>query len=308
MVGEPEGATMMVATTTDHRAVVVTGASSGIGRASVEKAAARGWQVFAGVRDQAAADRIRQLAPERIVPIRLDITEPDEIEAAAKLVGDALGGWPLTGLFNNAGTTWPCPIEYLTMADFRRQLEVNLIGHLAVIKAFLPQLRRPGGRILATSSPGAKIAAPFMAGYVAAKAGLEGICAVLRTELRPDGIDVSVIEPGFVATDMRHKLQRDTEAVIAGLPEAGQRRFAAVLRQVMAGIQREAADGAPPEVVADAVWHALTDPRPKVRYPAGPGARRVLTLAKLLPERVMDRVVARMLKAGNGASHGSFGS
>jgi NAD(P)-dependent dehydrogenase (short-subunit alcohol dehydrogenase family) len=287
----------MVATTTDRGAVVVTGASSGIGRASVEKAAAHGWRVFAGVRDQAAADRIRRLAPECIVAMRLDITEPDEVEAAAKLVADELGGRPLTGLFNNAGATWPCPIEYLDMADFRRQLEVNLIGHLAVIKAFLPQLRRPGGRILATSSPGAKIAAPFMAGYVAAKAGLEGICAVLRTELAPDGIDVSIIEPGFVATEMRHKLHRDTEAVIAGLPEAGQRRFAAVLRQVMAGVQREAANGARPDVVADAVWHALTDPRPKVRHPAGPGARRVLTLARLLPDRVMDRVVARMLKA-----------
>ena len=299
---------MKVATTTDRKAVVVTGASSGIGRASVEKAAAHGWQVFAGIRDQAAAERIRQLAPERIVPIRLDITEPDEVEAAAKLVADELGGWPLTGLFNNAGTTWPCPIEYLAVADFRRQLEVNLIGHLAVIKAFLPQLRRPGGRILATSSPGAKIGAPFMAGYVAAKAGLEGICAVLRTELRRDGIDVAIIEPGFVATEMRHKLQRDTEAVIAGLPEAGQHRFAAMLRQVMARVQREAADGAQPDVVADAVWQALTDPRPKVRYPAGPGARRVLTLAKLLPDRVMDRVVARMLKAGDTARHGNLGN
>jgi NAD(P)-dependent dehydrogenase (short-subunit alcohol dehydrogenase family) len=259
--------------------------------------AGRGWRVYAGVRTEHAADELRAAAGDnRVVPVRLDVTEEADIAAAHDLVAGELNTGDLVGLVNNAGTTIPCPVEYLTLDDFRRQLEINLTGHLAVTQAFLPLLRRPGGRIVNVSSPGAKIAAPFMAPYVAAKSALEGISGVLRHELRHAGIDVAIIEPGYVSTGMRHKLSRDTDTVLAELPADAVDRYGAALRTVMAGIVEEAAHGADPDVVARAILHALTSPRPRTRYPAGPRAGRMLLLARLLPDRVLDRLVARMIK------------
>jgi NAD(P)-dependent dehydrogenase (short-subunit alcohol dehydrogenase family) len=259
--------------------------------------AGRGWRVYAGVRTEHAADELRAAAGDnRVVPVRLDVTEEADIAAAHDLVAGELNTGDLVGLVNNAGTTIPCPVEYLTLDDFRRQLEINLTGHLAVTQAFLPLLRRPGGRIVNVSSPGAKIAAPFMAPYVAAKSALEGISGVLRHELRHAGIDVAIIEPGYVSTGMRHKLSRDTDTVLAELPADAVDRYGAALRTVMAGIVDEAAHGADPDVVARAILHALTSPRPRTRYPAGPRAGRMLLLARLLPDRVLDRLVARMIK------------
>jgi NAD(P)-dependent dehydrogenase (short-subunit alcohol dehydrogenase family) len=231
-----------------------------------------------------------------VVPVRLDVTEETDIAAARDLVAGELDAGGLVGLVNNAGTTIPCPVEYLPLDDFRRQLEINLTGHLAVTQAFLPLLRRPGGRIVNISSPGAKIAAPFMAPYVAAKSGLEGISGVLRHELRHAGIDVAIIEPGYVSTGMRHKLSRDTDAVLAKLPANAVDRYGAALRAVMAGVVEEAAHGADPDVVARTILCALTSRTPRTRYPAGPRAGRLLLLARLLPDRVLDRLVARMIK------------
>lgn len=270
--------------------VLVTGASTGIGRAAAEMMARSGWHVYAGVR----TDQPELSAVDGITTVRLDITDPDDIAYVRKQVEREPDG--LTGLVNNAGTTLPCPVEYLSMADFRRQLEVNLFGHVAVIQAFLPLLRRPGGRIVNLSSPGAKIGAPFMAGYVAAKSGLEGVSAVLRNELRRDGIGVSVIEPGFVATTMRHKLERDTAAVIESLPEAGRAKYGRALKSVMDGVVQEASEGADPSVVAEKIRTALTARNPRTRYPAGPSAGRILLLSRLLPDKVLDRLVARMIR------------
>ena len=270
---------------------IVTGASTGIGRACALALAERGWHVYAGVRGDPAAANVRVAG---ITPVPLDITDPEQIADVARRVADETDG--LTGLVNNAGTTTPCPVEYLPVDEFRDQLAVNLVGHYAVTKAFLPLLRRPGGRIVAISSPGAKIAAPFMAPYVAAKAGLEGLCAVLRTELRPAGIHVSIVEPGFVSTDMRKKLTRDTGTVLARLPAEGAARYGPALRAVMGNVAAEAARGAPPDVVARVIVRALTERRPRTRYPAGPGARRILLMARLLPDPLLDRLTARMLR------------
>jgi NAD(P)-dependent dehydrogenase (short-subunit alcohol dehydrogenase family) len=278
-------------------AAVVTGASTGIGRACALMLAGHGWRVYAGVRTDSAAEELRAAAGSAtVVPVRLDVTEETDIAAVRDRVAGELNAGGLAGLVNNAGTTIPCPVEYLPLADFRRQLEINLTGHLAVTQAFLPLLRRPGGRIVNISSPGAKIAPPFMAPYVAAKSGLEGISGVLRHELRHAGIDVAVIEPGYVSTGMRHKLSRDTDAVLAALPAKAVDRYGAALRAVMAGVVEEAAHGADPDVVARAILHALTSPRPRTRYPAGPRAGRMLLLARLLPDRLLDRLVARMIK------------
>jgi NAD(P)-dependent dehydrogenase (short-subunit alcohol dehydrogenase family) len=283
-------------------AAVVTGASTGIGRASALMLTRLGWQVYAGVRSEEAAEDLRTAVDGhprtagRLTPVQLDVTDEAAIDAARNLVAGEIAPGELVGLVNNAGTTIPCPIEYLPLDEFRRQLEVNLTGHLAVTRAFLPLLRRPGARIVNVSSPGAKIAAPFMAPYVAAKSGLEGLSGVMRVELAPAGIHVAVIEPGYVSTGMRHKLSRDTDTVLSRLPAAAVERYGAALRTVMDRVVSEAEHGAHPDVVARAIVHALAAPRPKTRYPAGPDARRMLLLARLLPDRVLDRLMARMLR------------
>lgn len=210
------------------KTIVITGASTGIGRASALALDRNGFRVFAGVRKDTDGEALRAAASERLTPLFLDVTDESSIGAAAKLVADEVGRAGeagLAGLVNNAGTTLPCPVEYLTLDAFRRQLEVNLVGPLAVTKAFLPLLVRGAGRIVNVTSGAGKAGVPLMAPYVAAKHGLEGLSDVMRLELGQLGVGVSVIEPGFVATDMRDKLERDTDEVIRALPEQGRSRY-----------------------------------------------------------------------------------
>jgi NAD(P)-dependent dehydrogenase (short-subunit alcohol dehydrogenase family) len=252
-----------------------------------------GLQVFAGVRRPADGEALRAAGSGRIVPLILDITDEASIQAARDLVAQHVGEAGLTGLVNNAGTTVPCPVEYLPLELFRQQLEVNLIGHLAVIQAFLPLLRRTHGRVVNISSVGGRIGVPLMACYAAAKHGLEGLSDSLRHEMAPMGVSVSIVEPGFVSTAMRGKLEHDTQAQLQRLPLEARDAYGPQLTAMAVTISREAARGSRPQVIADAVAHALTSTRPHVRYPAGAGARRLLTLRRLLPDRWMDRIVGR---------------
>jgi len=277
------------------RAVVITGASTGIGRACALTLDRRGFHVFAGVRKDEDGQALRGAASDRLVPVHMDVTDGESILGARDLVAERVGAAGLAGLVNNAGTTLPCPVEYLPLEQFRRQLEVNLTGHLAVIQALLPLLRSGRGRIVNVSSVGGKVAGPLMAPYVAAKYGMEGLSDTLRLELGWSGMHVAVIEPGLISTAMGGKLQRDTEATLRGLPEDGRLRYRRPLEAMAATISKEAANGSPPEVVARAVAHALTSRKPRTRYPVGVGARRLLLLRRVLPDRWMDRVFLRTL-------------
>jgi NAD(P)-dependent dehydrogenase (short-subunit alcohol dehydrogenase family) len=277
------------------RSVVITGTSTGIGRACALILERTGYQVFAGVRAAKDGDSLRSESRGQIIPIHLDLTEEASIAAAYRTVADAVGDAGLSGLVNNAGTTVPCPVEYLALAEFRRQLEVNLIGHLAVIQTFLPLLRLGTGRIVNVSSVGGKVGGPFMAPYSVAKHGIEGLSDTLRLELLGSGIQVSIIEPGFISTAMRGKLLRDTQATVSRLPPEGRSRYAGRLEKMAATVDREAAHGSLPEVVARAVAHALGSRKPRVRYPVGAGARRLLLLRRILPDRWMDRLLLRAL-------------
>jgi NAD(P)-dependent dehydrogenase (short-subunit alcohol dehydrogenase family) len=254
-----------------------------------------GFDVFAGVRNDVAGKALQKAASGRLVPVHIDVADAASISAARELVAGEVGDAGLSGLVNNAGTTVPCPVEYLPLDEFRRQLEVNLVGHLAVIKAFLPLLRRRRGRIVNVSSVGGKVGGPLMAPYVAAKHGLEGLSDALRLELAPHGMHVSVIEPGLIATDMGGKLIRDTEVWLGALPPEGQHQYGAWLQAISRNVGRESAKGSSPDVVARAVAHALTSRRPRTRYPVGAGAKRMVTLRRILPDRVMDRIMNRAL-------------
>lgn len=275
------------------KAVVITGASSGIGRACALTLDNNGFRVFAGVRKEADGAALRAEASEALTPVYIDVTDEASITALAEQVGSAAGGAGLAGLVNNAGTTLPGPVEYLPLSGFRRQLEVNLVGPLAATQALLPLLRAGHGRVVNVTSAAGKVGVPLMAPYVAAKHGLEGLSDVLRLEFLQFGVQVSVIEPGFIATEMGGKLQRDTVAAIHALPEQGQRRYGPQLEAIAENISQHAASGSEPQVVADAVLHALTSDKPRTRYPVGEGAKRMLMLRRILPDRGFDRIILK---------------
>jgi NAD(P)-dependent dehydrogenase (short-subunit alcohol dehydrogenase family) len=181
-------------------AVVITGTSTGIGRATAVRLAGMGFRVFAGVRKPADADELAQTPG--ITPLIIDVTDPAIVSAAAETVASQTGSAGLRGLVNNAGITVPGPLEFLPLDDLRRQLEVNVIGPIAVTQAFLPLLRRGRGRIINIGSIGGKMSMPFLGAYHVSKFGMEALSDSLRQELRPWGIRVSLVEPGGVSTPL----------------------------------------------------------------------------------------------------------
>jgi NAD(P)-dependent dehydrogenase (short-subunit alcohol dehydrogenase family) len=232
------------------KSVVITGSSTGIGRACALMLDRNGFRVFVGVRKEADGDALRSAASESLTPVHIDVTDAASIQAMAETVTSEVGDAGLNGLVNNAGTTLPCPIEYLPLDGFRRQLEVNLVGPLAVTQALLPVLRLGQGRVVNVTSAAGRAGVPLMAPYVSAKHALEGLSDVMRLEFRQLGIQVAVIEPGFVGTAMGGKLQRDTEGAVGSLPDEGRRRYGPALCKLAEEIGQHAATGSPPEVVA----------------------------------------------------------
>ena len=274
-------------------AVIVTGASSGIGRAAALTLEARGWRVFAGVRHEADAAAVGQDASGPLVPLILDVTDPSSIATAAEAVRAALGTAGLSGLVNCAGGAAPAPLEYLTLDAFRQRLEVNLVGQLATIQAFLPLIRLARGRIVNVSSVAGRLPMPFNGAYCAAKHGLEGLTDVLRMELAPEGIRVCLIQPGTTATAMGRKFARAAEASLAALPAEGRERYGTAFRAFAEAIAGHARRGSPPAVVVHAILDALTAPVPRTRYPVGAAARPALLLARVLPDRAIDSLIGR---------------
>ncbi len=275
---------------------VVTGASTGIGRACALALDREGFTVFAGVRRTEDGEALAALASPRLAPVLLDVTRLESLEAAARRVGEAVGPAGLGGLVNNAGISVPAVLEFLDPDELRRQLEVNLVGALAATKAFLPLLRACGGRIVNIGSQGGYNAAPFLGPYAASKFALEGATDSLRRELRPFAIEVSLIEPGSVATPIWEKGIRYGAGLRAKLPEHGRALYGEALDRIVAYAQRAARRGIPPERVARAVHHALAAGRPRTRYRVGIDAKLVRLLTRVLPDRAMDALVARLLR------------
>jgi NAD(P)-dependent dehydrogenase (short-subunit alcohol dehydrogenase family) len=278
-----------------EKAVVITGASSGIGRATALYLAERGFRVFAGVRKQKDGEALRTESNGRVIPVLIEVTDRGSIEAAALEVQAQVGEHGLDGLVNNAGIATPAPIEYMRPEDLRRQFEVNVFGQVAVTQAFLPLVRKARGRIVNVGSVGSHIALPFGGALCGSKGAFTLLSDSLRLELRPYGIHVCLIEPGAISTPAVDKTLGDAEGVIASLPPEGAARYGAKLREFMRRGHERETKGSPPEVVAEAIHHALTARRPRLRYPVGADARMLVTLPRVLPERALDRVRLRML-------------
>lgn len=272
--------------------VLVTGASSGIGEACARHLAELGFNVFAGVRKQADAERVG----DRIEPVMIDVTDDASVESAAKQIAAATGNRGLAGLVNNAGIAVAGPIEYIDVDEFRQQLEVNVVGVIRTTKAMLPLIRLgERGRIVNMSSIAGRVGLPLVAPYNASKFALEGLSDSLRRELRPWGIEVALIEPGAVATPIWDKGVEQAAQIDREAPPELRERYGEVIDAVRKQSEKNRTDGVPPQDVAEAVAHALTASRPKTRYLVGRDAKTRAPMAAILPDRAMDALIARAL-------------
>jgi NAD(P)-dependent dehydrogenase (short-subunit alcohol dehydrogenase family) len=276
-------------------AIVVTGASSGIGEACVQRLARDGFHVFAGVRSDRDAERWAGEA--NVTPLRIDVTDADSIAAAARQVDAALDGGGLAGLVNNAGISVPGAVEFLPLDQLRHQLEVNVVGQVAVTQAFMPALRRARGRVVFIGSVGGRVALPLLAAYNASKHALEAVTDTLRQELRPDGMQVAIVDPGTVRTRIWEKGQASGDELLERMPAEAAERYGDVIAAMRREADRGARDGMAPEKVAARVAHALTAARPRTRYLVGAEARAFVLTRRLLGDRRTDAIVARRLRA-----------
>ncbi|HEX8120848.1 MAG TPA: SDR family NAD(P)-dependent oxidoreductase [Solirubrobacteraceae bacterium] len=270
-----------------RKTVLVTGTSSGIGRVTAEQLLGRGFHVLAGVRRE-------DDAPPGTEPVLLDVTDAAAITAAKALVADRA---PLVGLVNNAGVTVQGPLEFLSLDELRRQLEVNVVGPLALTQALLPALRAAHGRVVMLSSIGGRTAVPFLGPYHASKWAIEGLSDALRQEVEPTGVKVAIVEPGSADTEIWRKGQESAADLLAGLPPEARELYGQRLQGFQALAAKTAERSFPPSKVADAIVHALTARRPRPRYLVGADARIQLGLRTLLPTRALDAAVRRLARS-----------
>jgi len=277
------------------RAIVVTGASTGIGRAAAAKAVREGAHVFASVRKEADAESLRQEFGEAATPLLFDVADEAAVRAGAAKAAATLGDRRLFGLVNNAGIAVPGPLLHLDTDELRRQFEINLFGVHNVTRAFADLLgadpNRSGkpGRIIMISSVGGQNGAPFVGPYASSKFALEGYSQSLRRELMLYGVDVIVIGPGAIATPIWDKAEQNDLKRFSNTP------YAPMLEGVANFMVTQGRKGLPPSDVADLIWRCLTDPNPKVRYAILRRPFMDRTLPRLMNPRTVDRIYAKRL-------------
>lgn len=270
--------------------VVVTGASTGIGEACALLLDKLGFCVFAGVRKDIDAQKLQQKASQRLIPIFLDVTDADSIAFAVETVKNTVGD-EIFGLVNNAGIAVPGPLELLPIAEFQQQIQVNVVGQLAVTQAFLGLLRQGRGRIVNMGSVSGRSAAPFLGAYNASKFALEALTDVMRMELRPWGISVSIIEPGAISTPIWEKSFTQADIAKQNLSPSAEKLYGSAMTAVRKQVGIIASKGISSDIVAKAVIHALTAKKPKTRYLIGQDAKMAVILKYFLPDKLYDRVI-----------------
>jgi NAD(P)-dependent dehydrogenase (short-subunit alcohol dehydrogenase family) len=283
----------MTASTEAGEIAVVTGASTGIGAATARELARRGFHVLAGVRRDRDADAIRGPGIE---PLIIDITDADHIGALTSRVRD--DSRAVRALVNNAGIGVNVPFEAYPIDEWRRLFEVNLFGHVAVTQALLTALIRSKGRVVNVSSVGGKVAMATYGPYAGTKFALEAVSDSLRREMAPLGVDVVVVEPGAVRTEMPGRaIATANELASAMTPEQNQ-RYGALVHAVteQTASHATAGSGVPAEAAATVIAKAVTARRPRARYTVGRDAALITRLARVLPDRALDRVIAATLR------------
>jgi NAD(P)-dependent dehydrogenase (short-subunit alcohol dehydrogenase family) len=276
------------------QSVVITGASTGIGHATAKLLLARGFRVFGSVRQQADADRLRNEFGVNFIPLLFDVTDEAAVKSAAREVRAALGGETLAGLVNNAGIAVAGPVLELAASEFRRQMDVNVIGPVIATQAFGPllgsdpALKGAKGRIVMISSVAGKNGNPLMSAYSASKHAIEGLSEALRREMMLFGIDVIIVAPGAVKTPIWSKADEVDISPYRNSP------FFPALGRIRKFMMHLGEIGLAPEKIAEAIADALTLGSPKVRYSITPDPMRHLVTA-ILPKRMVDRIIARRL-------------
>ena len=277
------------------RAVVITGASTGIGHACAKVLAESGFHVFAGVRKDEDAQKLTDEFGGAVTPLMMDVTRPDQLDAAARTVRNWLDGRTLAGLVNNAGIAVAGPLLHIDPEEVEQQFQVNLLGVLRATQAFAPllgadrTLTGAPGRIVMMSSVGGKMGMPFVGPYAASKHALEGLSKSLRKELALYDIGVVIIGPGAVATPIWDKADdididkyRDTDYVPA-------------MKNVLNWMKTRGPNGLKPEVIGEKVKHAITADKPRLRYALVPQRLQNWTIPRLLPERMVDKITVKQV-------------
>ena len=273
-------------------AIFITGASTGIGLAVAQLLAERGNAVYAGVRNDADAQRLAALH-KLIRPVRADVTDAASLQAAiAQITTD---GATLTGVVANAGVAIAGPLEFIPLEQLRTQMEINVIGVVATIQAAMPELRKSKGRIVIVGSIAGRMAPPFVGPYGASKFAIEAITDCLRIELRPFGISVSLIEPGAVKTPIWQKGRNRAATLAPQFPPTVLEYYGDAIAALQALSASEEAHGIPPLAVALKIHHALNASHPKPRYICGTPAKVQAILARL-PESIRDAIMRRVMR------------
>jgi NAD(P)-dependent dehydrogenase (short-subunit alcohol dehydrogenase family) len=269
--------------------VVVTGASTGMGAATARLLARRGFHVLAGVR----RDPDPEPAPG-VEPVILDITSPAQVAALAERV--AADPRELHAVVNNAGIQVNGPVESLPMEEWRRVFEVNLFGHVAVTQALLPALLRSRGRVVNISSIGGKAAMPTYGAYAGAKFALEAVSDALRREVGPLGVEVVVVEPGGVRTEMAGRGIATANDLAARMTPEQDERYGSLIQAINALMASGTSSGLTADAAARVIAKAVTTRRPRTRYTAGRDAAVLTRLTRVLPDRVLDRIIAATVR------------
>ena len=277
-------------------AVLVTGASTGIGRATALRLDAEGYTVFAGVRKDADARELAQAGSDRLAPVTLDITKADQIESARERIAEPLGDAGLVGLVNNAGVGGGGPVEFMELDELRAALEVNLIGQVAVTQAFIPLIRKAKGTIVFIASIGGRVAGPFMTPYNTSKFAVEALGECLRHELRPWEIEVVVVEPGSVDTQIWSKGNERLREALGEIPDDARRLYGRQLLRFAEVINETASRAISPEKVAEVIHKAISTENPKHRYLVGTDAKIGARLKGALPDRTFSKLASRQMK------------
>ncbi|MDZ8027783.1 MAG: SDR family oxidoreductase [Nostoc sp. DcaGUA01] len=271
--------------------VLITGASTGIGQACALLLDRLGFSVFAGVRQDIDAQTLQEKASPKLIPVFLDVTDAESIASVVDKVTNTVGDVGISGLVNNAGIAVPGPLELLPIAEFQHQMNVNVTGQLAVTQAFLGLLRQGRGRIINMGSIAGRSPTPFLGAYNASKFALEALTDVMRMELKPWGISVSIIEPGSIATPIWNKSLTQADIGQDSLPESALNLYGQAMNAVRQKMQIIASRGISADIVAQAVVHALTAKQPKTRYLIGQDAKIQAVLKHILPDKLHDRII-----------------
>ncbi|MFJ8490477.1 SDR family NAD(P)-dependent oxidoreductase [Streptomyces sp. NPDC094038] len=274
------------------RAVVITGASSGLGEACAHHLSRVGFHVFAGIRRPEDGKRLREVATGRLTPLVIDVTDEESVEAAVQEVTESVGKAGLWGLVNNAGIAVTAPLECVPSELMRRQLDTNVTGQLLVVQNFLPLIRAGGGRIVNITSGLGNIAIPYLGVYASAQFAKEALSDALRRELAPQRIPVTVVQPGAVLTPLWDKMSDAGNRVLLSVPESVQALYRDTFPRFMEANETSARNsGTTPDDVARIVFRALVAQRPRTRHSVGRDATGSRVLARLLPDRAIDRIL-----------------